>query len=72
MSTTRKGSPLAYQIISIGRVFNDKTRTELTENMNRYEQEGWRFHSVFAVNEQRGCLGQNTVETLYMVLESKR
>jgi hypothetical protein len=40
--------------------------------MNQYEQQGWRFHSVFAVGEQKGCLGQNTVETLYMVLESKR
>jgi len=63
---------LPYQIISIGRVFNDKTRTQLTETMNQYEQEGWRFHSVFAVGEQSGCLGQNTVETLYMVLESKK
>lgn len=63
---------MPYQIVSIGRVFNDKTRAQLIENMNRYEQEGWEFHSVFAVGEQAGCLGQNTTETLYMVLESKR
>jgi hypothetical protein len=63
---------LPYQIVSIGRVFNDKGRAQLTENMNQYEQQGWKFHSVFAVSEQTGCLGQNTQETLYMVLESKR
>lgn len=71
-STTRKESPLPYQIVSIGRVFNDKTRAALIENMNQYEQDGWQFHSVFGVGEQAGCMGQNTTETLYMVLESKR
>jgi hypothetical protein len=70
--TIRKECLLPYQIVSIGRVFNDKTRAELIENMNQYEQNGWRFHSVFAVGEQAGCLSQNTTETLYMVLESKR
>ncbi len=63
---------MPYQVVSIGRVFNDKTRAQLIANMNNHEQQGWRFHSVFAVSEQRGCLGQNTAETLYMVLESKQ
>lgn len=63
---------MPYQVISIGRVFNDKTRAQLIESMNRYEQEGWVFHSVFGVGEQAGCLGQNTTETLYMVLESRK
>jgi hypothetical protein len=61
-----------YKVISIGRVFNDKTRANLIESMNQFEREGWKFHSVFGVGEQSGCLGQNTVETLYMVLESKK
>lgn len=63
---------MPYQVIPIGRVFNDKSRAELIEKLNRYENEGWRFHSVFGVSEQSGCLGQNTAETLYMVLESKK
>lgn len=63
---------MPYRVISIGRVFNDKTRAELTENMNQFEEQGWRFHSVFGVTEQSGCMGQNTSETLYMVLESKK
>ncbi|MDX6622699.1 MAG: hypothetical protein QOE75_631 [Solirubrobacterales bacterium] len=63
---------MPYQIVSIGRVFNDKTRAQLMENMNQHEQQGWQFHSVFAVSEQTGCMGQTTKETLYMVLESKR
>jgi hypothetical protein len=62
---------LPYQVIPIGRVFNDKSRAELTASLNQYEIDGWRFHSVFGVSEQAGCLGQNTTETLYMVLESK-
>jgi hypothetical protein len=40
--------------------------------MNGYERDGWRFHSVFGVSEQTGCLGQTTNETLYMVLEGKK
>lgn len=63
---------MPYQVVSIGRVFNDKARAQLIANMNQHEQQGWRFHSVFAVSEKTGCMGQNTVETLYMVLESKR
>lgn len=63
---------MPYQVISIGRVFNDKTRAQLIANMNQHEQAGWRFHSVFGVSEQSGCLGQNTTETLYMVLESRK
>ena len=63
---------MPYQVIPIGRVFNDKSRAELISSLNNYEQEGWRFHSVFGVSEQTGCLGQNTSETLYMVLESKK
>jgi predicted RNA-binding protein with PIN domain len=62
---------LPYQVVSIGRVFNDKTRAQLIQRMNEYESQGWKFHSVFAVGEQAGCLGQNTTETLYMVMESK-
>lgn len=63
---------MPYQIVSIGRVFNEKSRTNLIETMNQYEQQGWKFHSVFGVAEQTGCLGQNTTETLYMVMESKK
>jgi predicted RNA-binding protein with PIN domain len=63
---------LPYQIVSIGRVFIEKSRTNLIETMNQYEQQGWQFHSVFGVAEQTGCLGQNTTETLYMVMESKK
>jgi len=63
---------LPYQVVSIGRVFNEKTRAQLIENMNSHEQQGWQFHSVFGVSERSGCMGQNTVETLYMVFESKR
>lgn len=59
-------------MIPIGRVFNDKTRAALTESLDAYEREGWQFHSVFGVTEQKGCLGSTNVETLYMVLESKR
>jgi hypothetical protein len=53
-------------------VFNDKSRAALIEHLNTYEQQGWEFHSVFGVSEQKGCLGSTTSETLYMVLESKR
>ena len=63
---------MPYQVIPIGRVFNDKSRAQLIENLNGYEREGWEFHSVFGVSEQSGCLGQNTTETLYMVLENKK
>jgi hypothetical protein len=63
---------LPYQVIPIGRVFNDKSRAELVTSLNSYEREGWKFHSVFGVSEQSGCLGQNTAETLYMVLESDK
>jgi hypothetical protein len=62
---------LPYQVIPIGRVFNDKSRANLIESLNQYERDGWKFHSVFGVGEQTGCLGQNTTETLYMVLERK-
>lgn len=62
---------MPYQVIPIGRVFNDKSRANLIESLNQYERDGWKFHSVFGVGEQTGCLGQNTTETLYMVLERK-
>jgi hypothetical protein len=62
---------LPYQVVPIGRVFNDKSRANLIESLNQYERDGWKFHSVFGVGEQSGCLGQNTTETLYMVLERK-
>jgi len=63
---------LPYQVIPIGRVFNDKSRATLIESLDAYERDGWQFHSVFAVSEQSGCLGGSSSETLYMVLESKR
>jgi hypothetical protein len=62
---------LPYQIINVGRVFTEKTRESLTQNLNAYEQQGWEFHSVFAVTERTGCLGTNTAETLYMVLKAR-
>jgi hypothetical protein len=60
-----------YQVIPIGKNFNDKSRAGLVQAMNEAEQEGWRFHSVFGVTETKGCLASTTVETLYMALESK-
>jgi hypothetical protein len=62
---------MPYQVIPIGRNFNDKSRAGLVQAMNESEQNGWRFHSVFGVTETKGCLGSTNVETLYMVLESK-
>jgi hypothetical protein len=63
---------LAYHIVSIGKVFTDKTREALTQQLNAHEEQGWEFHSVFGVSERTGCLGTNTSETLYMVLKSRR
>jgi hypothetical protein len=60
-----------YQVVPIGKSFNDKSRAGLVQAMNEAEREGWRFHSVFGVTESKGCLGSTNVETLYMVLESK-
>lgn len=63
---------MAYQIVSIGRVFTDKTREALSQQLNGYEQQGWEFHSVFGVTERTGCMGNSTSENLYMVLQSRR
>lgn len=63
---------MPYQVIPIGRVFDDKSRAALVESLNNYERDGWEFHSVFGVSEKSGCLGQDTKETLYMVMESKK
>jgi hypothetical protein len=62
---------LAYQIVSIGRVFDNKSREGLIAQLNQFEQQGWEFHSVFGVSERSGCMGQNSAETLYMVLKSR-
>ena len=62
---------MAYQIVNVGRVFTDKGREALTQQLNQYEQQGWEFHSVFAVNERTGCMGQNAAETIYMVFKSR-
>lgn len=60
---------MAYQVVSIGRVFNEKSRQALIDQMNHWENHGWDYHSVFAVSERTGCLGTNTAETLYMVMK---
>lgn len=62
---------MPYQVIPIGKNFNDKSRAGLVQTLNQAEQEGWKFHSVFGVTESKGCLGTTDVETLYMVLETK-
>ncbi len=62
---------MPYHIVNVGRVFTDKTRDNLTQQLNQFEQQGWEFHSVFAVTERTGCMGTNTAETLYMVLKSR-
>jgi phenylacetate-coenzyme A ligase PaaK-like adenylate-forming protein len=62
---------LAYQIVNVGKVFSEKTRQALTEQLNAQEQQGWEFHSVFGVTERTGCLGGSTSETLYMVLKAR-
>lgn len=62
---------MAYQVVSIGRVFNEKSRQALIDQMNHWENHGWEYHSVFAVSERTGCLGTNTAETLYMVMKYK-
>jgi hypothetical protein len=61
-----------YQVVPIGKNFNDKSRVGLAQAMNDAEREGWRFHSVFGVTESKGCLITQEVETLYMVLESTK
>jgi hypothetical protein len=61
-----------YQVIPIGKNFNDKSRAGLTQALNEAEHEGWKFHSVFGVTESKGCLGTTDVETLYMVLEKPK
>lgn len=55
-----------YRVENIGSQFTPKTREALEQRLNREADEGWYFHSVFAVTEQT-CLGQRS-STYYMVL----
>jgi len=61
---------LPYQIVNVGRVFNEKNREALIQRLNQNEAVGWEFHSMFAAT-QSGCLGLSRAETLYMVLKSR-
>jgi hypothetical protein len=56
-----------YRIENIGRVFTNKTREHLENQLTAEAESGWYFHSVFGVTET-SCFGLQKANTYYMVL----
>lgn len=59
-----------YKIESIGAEFSDKAIKNLEKRLDAQAAEGYKFHSVFQV-QQPGCLGIGQGTTTYLAVYVK-
>ncbi len=61
---------MQYKIESIGAEFSDKAISSLENRFESKASEGYKFHSVFQV-QQPGCLGIGQASTTYLAVYVK-
>lgn len=61
---------MKYKIESIGAEFSDKGISSLESRFESKASEGYKFHSVFQV-QQPGCLGIGQATTTYLAVYVK-
>jgi len=61
---------MEYKIESIGAEFSDKAISSLEKRFSSKAAEGYKFHSVFQV-QQPGCLGIGQGTTTYLAVYVK-
>ncbi|HFQ91102.1 MAG TPA: hypothetical protein ENK27_13600 [Desulfobulbus sp.] len=61
---------MQYKVETIGAVFTDKGIKTLEQRLTSKAEEGYKFHSVFQV-EQPGCLGIGQGTTTYLAVYVK-
>jgi len=61
---------MQYKIESIGAEFSKKSITGLEQRFTSYASEGYKFHSVFQI-QQSGCLGLGKPTITYLAVYVK-
>lgn len=58
---------MQYKVESIGAEFSNRAIAELEKRLTNRASEGYKFHSVFQI-QQPGCLGFGTPSTTYLAV----
>lgn len=66
----QKGETMQYKIESIGAEFSNKAIMQLEQRFTSHSNEGYKFHSVFQI-QQPGCLGIGKPTITYLAVYVK-
>lgn len=61
---------MKYKIEQIGVEFSNKAIVNLESRLNKYAEQGYKFHSVFQV-QKPGCLGLGSPTITYLAVYVK-